>query len=129
MGRVDACIQSTDKNFLVPVGGAVICGPEKAFVQAISKMYPGRSHIFFYVWVATQGTGRASNAPALDLFITMLHLGRRGYKALLDERKRLVPYFHAKLMSVATAHGERVLETRHNDVQSVYASVHVLMDV
>ncbi|EQC33319.1 O-phosphoseryl-tRNA(Sec) selenium transferase [Saprolegnia diclina VS20] len=109
VGRVDACIQSTDKNFLVPVGGAVICGSDKAFVQAIGKLYPGR----------------ASNAPALDLFITMLHLGRRGYKALLDERKRLVPYFHAALTSVATAYGERVLETRHNDISFCMTLSHV----
>ncbi|OQR96216.1 o-phosphoseryl-tRNA(Sec) selenium transferase-like [Achlya hypogyna] len=99
-GRVDACIQSTDKNFLVPVGGSVICGPNKAFVQEIGKLYPGR----------------ASNAPALDLFITMLHLGRAGYKALLDARKALVPYFRDELAKVADAHGERLLVTRHNDI-------------
>jgi hypothetical protein len=27
LGRVDVVVQSTDKNFLVPVGGAVIAGP------------------------------------------------------------------------------------------------------
>ncbi|KAG9416557.1 hypothetical protein AC1031_000956 [Aphanomyces cochlioides] len=100
VGRVDACIQSTDKNFLVPVGGSIICGPNAAFVQEIGKMYPGR----------------ASNAPLLDLFITMLHLGRDGYKSLLDERKALVPYFKEQLALAADACGERLLHTPHNDI-------------
>ncbi|RLO12031.1 hypothetical protein DYB28_013750, partial [Aphanomyces astaci] len=60
--------------------------------------------------------GRASNAPLLDLFITMLHLGSDGYKALLAERKALVPYFKAKLTEVADSCGERLLHTPHNDV-------------
>lgn len=40
-GRVDAFVQSTDKNFLVPVGGAIIAGFDKNFIERISKMYPG----------------------------------------------------------------------------------------
>ncbi|RHY61056.1 hypothetical protein DYB30_002344 [Aphanomyces astaci] len=60
---------------------------------------------------------RASNAPLLDLFITMLHLGSDGYKALLAERKALVPYFKAKLTEVADSCGERLLHTPHNDVR------------
>lgn len=41
MGRVDAFVQSTDKNFMVPVGGSVIAGFDKIFVEEIGKMYPG----------------------------------------------------------------------------------------
>ncbi|GJP29024.1 hypothetical protein CLOM_g29 [Closterium sp. NIES-68] len=42
-GRVDAVVQSTDKNFLVPVGGAVIAaGPNKStLVNAVNASYPG----------------------------------------------------------------------------------------
>nr|CAD7269100.1 unnamed protein product [Timema shepardi] len=40
-GRVDAFVQSTDKNFLVPVGGAIIAGFDKGLVERISRMYPG----------------------------------------------------------------------------------------
>lgn len=40
-GRVDAFIQSTDKNFLVPVGGAVVAGFDAQFIEHIGKMYPG----------------------------------------------------------------------------------------
>lgn len=40
-GRVDAFVQSTDKNLLVPVGGAVISGFEKGLLERIAKNYPG----------------------------------------------------------------------------------------
>ena len=70
-GRVDAIVQSTDKNFMVPVGGAIIAGPDEKFMEAIAKNYPGR----------------ASGSPVLDLFITLLSLGRNGYEKLLQERK------------------------------------------
>ena len=41
-GRVDVVVQSTDKNFMVPVGGAIVAGFDKALVDSISKNYPGK---------------------------------------------------------------------------------------
>lgn len=41
VGRIDAFVQSLDKNFLVPVGGAVVAGFDQSFVEEISRMYPG----------------------------------------------------------------------------------------
>lgn len=41
VGRIDAFVQSLDKNFMVPVGGAIIAGFNESFIQEISKMYPG----------------------------------------------------------------------------------------
>lgn len=41
VGRIDAFVQSLDKNFMVPVGGAIIAGFDESFIQEISKMYPG----------------------------------------------------------------------------------------
>ncbi|MCJ7633863.1 O-phosphoseryl-tRNA(Sec) selenium transferase, partial [Candidatus Bathyarchaeota archaeon] len=35
-GRVDATIQSTDKNFLTPVGGSIIASPDREFLEDIS---------------------------------------------------------------------------------------------
>jgi len=49
IGRVDAFIQSTDKNFLVPVGGAIVAGFDANFIDAVSKTYPGK----FFFWVTT----------------------------------------------------------------------------
>ena len=60
---MDVVISSTDKNLLVPVGGAIAAGPDKSLIQAIGKVYPGR----------------ASAAPAMDLFCTLLHMGVSGY--------------------------------------------------
>lgn len=42
MGRVDAFVQSTDKNFLVPVGGCVIASHDEKFVTEVSQTYPGK---------------------------------------------------------------------------------------
>lgn len=56
-GRVDLVVQSTDKNFLVPVGGAIIAGPGgpgvrqgqggkargPGLVPQVCRMYPGRA--------------------------------------------------------------------------------------
>jgi hypothetical protein len=40
-GRVDAFVQSTDKNFMVPVGGTIIAGFDKLFINKVSQSYPG----------------------------------------------------------------------------------------
>ena len=38
--QIDAFVQSTDKNLMVPMGGAVIAGFNKEFLGLISKTYP-----------------------------------------------------------------------------------------
>ncbi len=40
-GRVDAVVQSTDKNFMVPVGGAVIAASKQnsSLVDAVNKAW------------------------------------------------------------------------------------------
>ena len=40
--RVDAFVQSTDKNLMVPVGGSIISGYDSEFVRDISRNYPGK---------------------------------------------------------------------------------------
>ncbi|KAJ1617825.1 hypothetical protein T492DRAFT_1097213, partial [Pavlovales sp. CCMP2436] len=44
-GRVDAVIQSTDKNLLVPVGGAIVAafgrGPGRLSPETVSRTCPG----------------------------------------------------------------------------------------
>ncbi len=42
LGRVDAFVQSTDKNFMVPVGGAVVASSSEEFINSVSQMYPGQ---------------------------------------------------------------------------------------
>jgi len=100
VGRVDAFVQSTDKNFMVPVGGAIIAGFDKAFIEEIGKIYPGR----------------ASGTPSMDLLITLLSLGAKKYKSLLDERKQMFSYLQSQLSDCASKHGERLLLTKNNPV-------------
>jgi O-phospho-L-seryl-tRNASec:L-selenocysteinyl-tRNA synthase len=47
VGRVDAFVQSCDKNFLVPVGGAVIAGRDNEFIASIAALYPGKCTVDF----------------------------------------------------------------------------------
>lgn len=100
IGRVDAVVCSTDKNFLVPVGGAIVMSPNSDIIQNVGKVY----------------AGRASSGPVLDLFITLLSMGLSGYKRLLSEREEMLIDFRTKLSEVATKHGERLLECPANTI-------------
>lgn len=73
--RVDYVVQSMDKNFMVPVGGAVVLGSVKDIGQ-LQALYPGR----------------ASLSPIMDLFITLLQMGTEGLSTLLRERELLFDY-------------------------------------
>ncbi|GFS24281.1 O-phosphoseryl-tRNA(Sec) selenium transferase [Elysia marginata] len=100
VGRVDAFVQSLDKNFMVPVGGAIIAGFDKNFINEIGKTYPGR----------------ASATPTVDLFITLLSLGANGYQQLLDKRKEMYSYLASALEKCAAKFGERKLNTKSNPI-------------
>jgi O-phospho-L-seryl-tRNASec:L-selenocysteinyl-tRNA synthase len=93
-GRVDAIIQSTDKNFLTPIGGAVIASPSKNIIERISQAYPGR----------------ASATPVVNFLISMLSLGIEGYQKLLEEQQSNRVLLENKLKEVANEIGERVLD-------------------
>ena len=100
IGRVDAIVCSTDKNFLVPVGGALIMSPNSNVIESISTNYPGR----------------ASASPIIDLFITLLSMGLDGYKGLLKERNRLAGAFRQRYEELANIFGERILVCPRNTV-------------
>ena len=96
VGRVDAFVQSTDKNLMVPVGGAIVASGNKKFIAMIGNNYPGR----------------ASMSPLLDVFITLLSMGREGWLQKLRDRSANVPLLVVALEEVAAKHGERVLSTK-----------------
>merc|ERR1711862_286048 len=87
-------------GFLVPVGGALIMSPNSDVIESISKNYPGR----------------ASASPMIDLFVTLLSMGLKGYRDLLDERKRLTVLFHEKLDHIANTFGEKKLNCPRNTI-------------
>ena len=49
IGRVDYIISSTDKNFMVPVGGGIIASPDPDLITAVGKLYPGRCEKLFII--------------------------------------------------------------------------------
>jgi len=98
-GRVDAIIQSTDKNFLTPVGGALIASPIKESIEKISQAY----------------AGRASATPVVNFLISMLSLGISGYQKLIEEQQQNRKILEEKLSEVAKKINERLLEV-HNPV-------------
>jgi O-phosphoseryl-tRNA(Sec) selenium transferase len=100
IGRVDAVVQSTDKNFMVPVGGAIISSSNPLIIEAIAKLYPGR----------------ASISPILDLFITLLSMGEDGLLGLWRERLRLLPILTEKLRIFANINGEKLLVSPKNSI-------------
>jgi O-phospho-L-seryl-tRNASec:L-selenocysteinyl-tRNA synthase len=93
-GRVDAIIQSTDKNFLTPVGGALIASPSKEIITKISQSY----------------AGRASATPVVNFLISVLSLGVSGYQKLIEEQKKNRKLLEEKLTIVAERLEERVLD-------------------
>lgn len=97
--RVDAVVQSGDKNFLVPVGGAVIAGPADT-IDAIAALY----------------AGRASATPSMDLFITLLEMGRIGWLLCLSERIARLGQMKAFLQEFASARGEALWCDPRNEI-------------
>jgi len=102
--RLDAFVQSTDKNFLVPVGGAIVATASKEHGRELMAK------------LRTTYPGRASISPVLDLFTTLLFLGASGWLSLLEQRRQMLPEFRRRLKAVANKHGERLLHTPNNQI-------------
>ena len=68
-GRVDAVVQSTDKNFMVPVGGAVVAASKQdpSLVAAVNKVMTFATHHtpdpFLSVRARTFGNGLSRHDP------------------------------------------------------------------
>eukprot|EP01064_Diplonema_japonicum_P010828 TRINITY_DN1805_c0_g3_i1.p1 TRINITY_DN1805_c0_g3~~TRINITY_DN1805_c0_g3_i1.p1 ORF type:complete len:495 (+),score=129.41 TRINITY_DN1805_c0_g3_i1:41-1486(+) len=99
-GRVDAYVQSGDKNFMVPVGGSVVATNNADFLKRVGAIY----------------AGRASCSSVLDIFITLLSMGRSGFMGLLKERTDTLSYFHEAMKSFADSKGERLVASPANDI-------------
>lgn len=101
-GRVDAIVSSCDKNFMVPVGGAILIAPEAGLklLRRVAEAYPGR----------------ASIAPALDLFITFMQMTIGGLQRLIAQRKEVAGVMREGLARIAARYGERLLESPRNPI-------------
>lgn len=96
-GRVDAVIQSTDKNFLTPIGGSVISAPSESFIKEISKCY----------------AGRATAAPIIQFLSAILSIGVQGYEKLRDTQEKNRKLLEELLREVAENHDERILQVNN----------------
>lgn len=93
-GRVDAIIQSTDKNFLTPVGGAVITSPNADLIETISKCY----------------AGRASASPVVQLLVSLLSMGKQGYLSRIEKQQQNRKILQDALINVAKEFNEHIIE-------------------
>ena len=104
VGIVSLVISSTDKNFMVPVGGSFIYSSKSEMIEKIKKNYPGR----------------ASISPLLDLFISFLEMGKSKYKKLIVDRKEKYKVLIKKIEAVANKYGERVVSLNNNKISILF---------
>jgi O-phospho-L-seryl-tRNASec:L-selenocysteinyl-tRNA synthase len=57
----DLYVSSTDKNFMVPVGGSIVYSQNKILIEKLENLYPGRCSI----------------NVVLDMFVTLLSMGKK----------------------------------------------------
>ncbi len=93
-GRVDAVVQSTDKNFLTPVGGSVVCSPDEEFLRKTSQTY----------------AGRATAAPIAQFLASILSLGEEGYERLRDDQEKNRERLEMLVGDIAQRHQQRLLK-------------------
>lgn len=93
-GRVDAIVQSTDKCFLTPVGGAVITSPHKEVIETISQVY----------------AGRASASPVLQLLVSLLSIGQNGYREKMQAQITARRLLEEKMSTLADSLQERIID-------------------
>jgi O-phospho-L-seryl-tRNASec:L-selenocysteinyl-tRNA synthase len=96
-GRVDAVIQSTDKNFLCPVGGAIAASPNQEFLDDMSEVY----------------AGRASAAPITQFLAAMLSMGIEGYEKLRTQQEENKMLLTSSLREIAEKHSQRILNVNN----------------
>jgi O-phospho-L-seryl-tRNASec:L-selenocysteinyl-tRNA synthase len=97
-GRVDAVVQSSDKNFLTPVGGSIIVSPDKEIIDSTAETY----------------AGRATAAPVVQTLAALLLTGHEEYARLRAEQIENFTYLREQLSSVADSIGQRLLEVENH---------------
>ncbi|MFX1264178.1 MAG: O-phosphoseryl-tRNA(Sec) selenium transferase [Promethearchaeota archaeon] len=96
-GRVDAIIQSSDKNFLSPVGASIAVTPQPKIKE----------------WIAETYAGRATAAPVVQTLAAMLAVAQEGYSKLREEQKENREFLERKLKEIADSAKQRVLSVEN----------------
>jgi O-phospho-L-seryl-tRNASec:L-selenocysteinyl-tRNA synthase len=92
-GRVDAVVQSSDKNFLSPVGASIIVSPSKDVIEQVTETY----------------AGRASAAPVVQTLAALLALGLENYKDLQRQQTENLKLLRERMGEIADKLGQRLL--------------------
>ncbi|MHA1370782.1 MAG: O-phosphoseryl-tRNA(Sec) selenium transferase, partial [Promethearchaeota archaeon] len=96
-GRVDYIVQSTDKNFLTPVGGAIACSPSPDKILQLGKVY----------------AGRASAQPLVQFLVAILTIGMDGYKKLMAQQAENRKFLEKNVKELADELDQRVLKVNN----------------
>ena len=96
-GRVDAVIQSSDKNFLAPVGGSIVVSPKPEVIE----------------WTSDSYAGRASAAPVIQTLAALLSLGHEKYKELQQQQQENLVLLKGNLQDIAEKIEQRVLDVNN----------------
>ncbi|HIP91395.1 MAG TPA: O-phosphoseryl-tRNA(Sec) selenium transferase [Methanothermococcus okinawensis] len=91
--RVDAVVSSSDKNLLTPIGGGIVYSKNRDFLREISLSYPGR----------------ACATPVVNILVSLLTLGMRGYLKLMEEQRGCRDLLEKLLNDLAEKTGGKVL--------------------
>ena len=92
-GRVDAIVQSSDKNFMTPVGGSIIVTPDQKVSEMIAETY----------------AGRATAAPVVQTLAALLLLGREGYEGYREQQQANLAILYERMTSICDKFGQRLL--------------------
>ncbi len=96
-GRVDYVVQSTDKNFLTPVGGAIVCSGSGETIEDLAKVYPGR----------------ASAQPLVQFLASVLSMGLSGYRDLVGQQVANRAFLERVATEFASQSGQRMLKVEN----------------
>jgi O-phospho-L-seryl-tRNASec:L-selenocysteinyl-tRNA synthase len=96
-GRVDAVIQSSDKNFMSPVGGSIVVSPNSEIID----------------WTADTYAGRATAAPVIQTLAALLSLGQDRYKNLQQQQIESLDLLRKHLQEIAEKLDQRVLRVKN----------------
>ncbi|KJP88265.1 O-phosphoseryl-tRNA(Sec) selenium transferase [Plasmodium fragile] len=99
-GRVDFVVQSCDKNFLVPVNGGIVFSSDKKKMKELKKHYPGRTPVHAY----------------LDLFITLLELGKKKILNLRKEREENFVWLQEKVYTLCSKYNLSLIKASKNKI-------------
>jgi len=96
-GRVDAVVQSTDKNFLSPVGGSIVVSPSEEKIKSFAASY----------------AGRATASPIVQTLAAMLSIGLSGYSHLRKQQLECRKILETKMSELADTIKQRILDVRN----------------